>query len=116
MTNQADVKSYLQKLKQKISVFGIIFRDELSKNAQTLLDLEISVYEREKIIQNLTVDDYSEGPTSETLYDLPPMWIFGKLVKKKEVYIKITMGRLNSEVICISFHITARLLNYPFKT
>jgi hypothetical protein len=35
--------------------------------------------------------------------------------KTKEIYIKISMGQLNHNVICISFHQASHKLNYPFK-
>jgi hypothetical protein len=43
------------------------------------------------------------------------MWVFGKMVKKKEIYIKITIGMVNNQTICISFHIAEFDMNYPFK-
>jgi len=51
----------------------------------------------------------------ERLYGGSEMWVFGKIVKKKEVYIKITMGILGSSVICISFHIAEHKMNYPLR-
>jgi len=44
-----------------------------------------------------------------------PMWVFGKEVKKKEVYIKISMGIENTNAICISFHIAEYPMKYPYK-
>ena len=43
------------------------------------------------------------------------MWIFGKDVKGKEIYIKITMGSFGNSVICISFHIAEYEMQYPLK-
>ena len=43
------------------------------------------------------------------------MWVFGKDVKEREVYIKITLGYENGQTICISFHIAEHPLKYPFK-
>jgi hypothetical protein len=59
--------------------------------------------------------DYSEGPLQEKLYGGTDMWLFGKAVKNREVYIKITMGALNSSVICISFHLAEHKIKYPLK-
>ena len=68
------------------------------------------------MIRNLSFEDYSDGPVKETLYELQEMWIFGKLVKKKEIYIKVSMGKMNSPAICISFHFSGKPLNYPLKS
>jgi hypothetical protein len=47
--------------------------------------------------------DYVEGPVAEELYGMADMWVFGKMVKNKEVYIKVTLGHPNRHVICILF-------------
>ena len=86
------------------------------KNAQTLLDLEITPASREKIIKDLDVKDYSEGPIDDLLNKGAPMWVFGKKVKGEEIYIKITMGITGAKTICISFHIAEHEMKYPFKS
>jgi hypothetical protein len=115
-TEKADVIRFLNKLKPKMSVFGIIFIDKRPKNLQTLTDLEITPAEREQIIQNLAPEDYYKGPQPEHFFGGDArMWEFGKTIKSREVYIKITLGRENQEAICISFHIAERPITYPFK-
>jgi len=47
--------------------------------------------------------------------NIAPMWVFGKTVKNKEIYIKISLGKENTNAICISFHIAEYDLTYPFK-
>lgn len=59
--------------------------------------------------------DFKEGPVKEELNRGADMWVFGKTIKKREVYIKITMGTIGSSVICISFHLAQHKMNYPFK-
>jgi hypothetical protein len=115
MTVQAEVVVFLNDLRDKWRVFGILFRDDRGKNANTLTELEIRPIDREKVILGLTVDDYSEGPVEETLYRGSAMWVFGKNVKNREVYIKITMGLTGERVICISFHLAEYPIKYPFK-
>lgn len=43
------VDKFLKEFKDKVRVFGIIFRIDRKKNMQALLDLEISAIMREKI-------------------------------------------------------------------
>jgi hypothetical protein len=43
------------------------------------------------------------------------MWVFGRVIKKKQVYIKITMGFKGASVLCISFHLAEHELNFPLK-
>lgn len=115
MASKHEVETYLKELKLKIDIFGILFLDDRSKNQQTLHDLEISPVKRKEIISSLKVEDYSLGPLDEKMRNILPMWIFGKEVKKKEVYIKVSMGTENNSAACISFHIAEHHLNYPFK-
>jgi hypothetical protein len=98
-----------------MEIFGILFLDDRGKNQQTLHDLEISPAKREEIISSLKVEDYLQGPLEEKMRGILPMWVFGKQVKKNEVYIKVSMGIENSRAVCISFHIVEHPVNYPFK-
>jgi competence CoiA-like predicted nuclease len=115
MVSKQDVEHYLKELKTKIDIFGILFLDDRNKNQQSLHDLEISPLKRKEIIRELNATDYSEGPLEEQMRGLLPMWVFGKKVKKKEVYIKISMGSTNESSVCISFHIAEHPMNYPLK-
>jgi len=116
MITKHEVETFLKEFKEKKKFFSIFYRDDRGKNSQTLADLELRPIDRDKIIENLKVEDYSEGPLEETLYKGSDMWVFGKEVKKNEIYIKISIGYINAGVICISFHIAERKMNYPFKT
>ena len=46
---------------------------------------------------------------------LPTSGVFGKKVKAKDVYIKISLGFTDSSAVCISFHIAEYKLVYKFK-
>lgn len=115
MATKQEVDKFLNEFHEKMKIWDIIFRDERGKNTQTLADLEIRSTDRIKIIQEINLNDYSEGPLEEKLYHGNSMWIFGKEVKSREVYIKISMGVPSSRVLCISFHIADRQMSYPFK-
>lgn len=115
IATKEQVEDFLKRLKEKIKVFDIIFRDDRGKNLQTLATLEITPTYRKKVILNIEPEDYSEGPIVDTLNKMGEMWVFGKDVKGHEVYIKITLGQPNNSTICISFHIAEHKMNYPFK-
>ncbi len=115
MTTIYEVESFLKEFKTKMRFFPILFLDDRGKNAQALLDLEITPITRKEIIGKLNTGDYCEGPLEEKMRGILPMWVFGKEIKGTEVYIKISMGIANSSVICISFHLAEYPMNYPFK-
>jgi hypothetical protein len=79
------VDAFLRDFKQKSKIWGIVFRDDRGKNAQTLLDLELRPIDRSRIIEKLEVKDYIEGPVHD---------------------------KLN---ICISFHVAEHTISYPLK-
>jgi len=115
MSSETAVTSFLKDFKEKLRFWDVLFRDDRGKNAQAMVDLELRPIERKAILEALETKDYSEGPLEEKLYGGADMWVFGKTVKKKEVYIKITMGAISSSVICISFHLAQHKMNYPLK-
>ena len=110
-----EVKTFLNQFNVKAQIFGIRFRDDRGKNRDALLLLDISPLQREVIVKNLLVQDYVEGPVIDELNQKGEMWVFGKDVKGREVYIKITLGYDNGQTICISFHIAEYPLTFPFK-
>lgn len=110
-----DVRRFLKNFKEKMSFWDVVFLDDRGKNSQTLADLEIKPKDRKKVLEDLNVEDYYEGPLDEQWYGSSEMWVFGKLIKGIEVYIKITLGVEGSSVICISFHEAEHPMNYPFK-
>ena len=115
MSTKAEVAYFLIDFKEKMKFWDVLFRDDRGKNSQALVDLELRPIERKTILESLESKDNSQGPLEEKLYGGTEMWVFGKTVKKKEVYIKITMGMVGSNVICISFHLAHHKMNYPLK-
>ena len=111
-----DVEHFLTDFKTKLKIYSIVYRDERGKNLQALADLEITRAKRTEYLNKLKVEDYCSGPNKDRLYPtMPDYWEFGIKVKKKDVYVKISMGNPNDSVICISFHLAEHKLNYKFK-
>jgi hypothetical protein len=115
MITNKEVESFLNELHTKMKIFGILFRDDRGKNQATLQELEIVPSYRTVVIENLRVEDYVQGPVVDELNRLGEMWVFGKDVKGREIYIKVMISGGTSQTICISFHIAEHPLIYPFK-
>ncbi len=115
MSTEKEVSIFLKDFKTKMGIWDVLFRDERGKNAKTLAVLELRPNERKVILENLTPKEYSQGPIEEILYGGSAMWVFGKTIKKQEVYIKITLGAMGASVICISFHLAEHKMHYPLK-
>lgn len=116
MVTIEEVKAFLDQFNIKAQVFGIFFRDDRPKNRIALVELDLTLLQREMIVRSLQEQDYVEGPFIDELNKKQEMWVFGKDVKGREVYIKITLGNQNGKTICISFHIAEHPLIYPFKS
>lgn len=115
MPDKRAVNDYLKSLKQLIKTFGIVFLDERSKNStQDLADIGITPILRKDIILSLEYEDYNSGPIEETQQGGFEYWVFGKIFRKTELYIKLTIAK-ETNIICISFHKAERPMDYPLK-
>lgn len=109
------VESFLKEFLVKLELWGVIFRDDRSKNLVTLVELGITTKERRQVLRELDVKDYVEGPVEERLNKGVPMWVFGRSIRGTEIYIKITLGLPSAQVLCISFHSAERPMTYPLR-
>lgn len=113
-----EVEDFLKRFKErtKWSVPRIFYIDDKPENIETLSSLDITGKDRDEYILNLQVEDYYQGPDTNHIPNQGDVWMFGKTIKGKEVYIKIFINTLmNQSNICISFHIAKSKIYYPFK-
>lgn len=80
----------------------------------TILDLEYETSDIVERLKELTVQEYSE-----TLYDKdddnpPLLFVFGKDVNCKKVYIKLKIKDVKKKVLCLSFHYAEHVMNFPY--
>ena len=68
-----DVELFLNEFKLKMQFMGITFLDDRLKNSKTLTTLEIAPAKRKQILQNLSIEDYSEGPIEEIVFMGSPL-------------------------------------------
>jgi len=120
ITDAAAVSSFLQEIKEVISKLAgdyegwvLVPRPE---NMSCVVDLGLKNQGIADIILGLSVADYCDGPCHD--HSMPgDLWIFGKLILGKEVYIKLKLVKFGPirRVRLISFHPTKDDLAYPFK-
>ncbi len=114
MQEAKEVDVFLREFKLKMQIWDVLFLSR-NKNIQTLAELEITPAYRIKVLETLINKDYAQGPLRDEMLNGADMWVFGKMIKGKEVYIKITLGKPNTSVICISFHTAEYPMSYPLK-
>ena len=109
----ADVNRFLSVFKVKAEIYGIKYRDDRTKNRDSLMQLGITAIIREKIVLSVKAIDYSDGPLPNTLNEDGDLWVFGKDYRGVELYIKISLG--TDGAVCVSFHEAEHKMIYPFK-
>lgn len=119
MATANEVQNFLLTLKAKMILFPereILILNTRPENTQTLADLEITVAEQMLIIKNLTIKDFSVGPLDDDKPDRGlNWWVFGRKIKGKDVYIKLSLNKSNEIPICMSFHFANKKIEYPHK-
>ena len=115
MSSREDVIQFLKEFIFKMDFWGLYVRINRPKNNDTLYALELSANDVKGVLKKLELEDYSEGPVLDTLYRKSELWVFGKVIKEHEVYIKIQLGEPGCNTICISFHFAEYTMKYPFK-
>lgn len=85
------------------------------ENKECICELGFKYQDIRETLLDLSVEDYCEGPCNDR--DQPgELWIFGKVVQGKTVYIKLKLASLGSLRIVrvVSFHFAEHALEFPF--
>jgi len=114
MTSPEEVAQFLENFRSKLGIWGLLFMHR-SKNTNTLLELEFTVQKVKELLRELEVNDFCEGPVTDEILHFTELWVFGKTIKEKEIYIKIALGKFNSQNLCVSFHFAEYPMTFPFK-
>jgi hypothetical protein len=113
------VRDFLQLVKETIANpiadqgWVLVPRKE---NKECLLQLGFKYPDIKETLLDLSVKDYCEGPCDDR--DQPgELWIFGKTIENKEVYIKLKLASFGPLRIVrvVSFHFAEHTLEHPFE-
>ena len=90
------------------------------KNLQALMDLGMTPAERKEILLGLSPDDYVAGPKPDDTDDTKSVWVFGKKVERRNIYIKLRVVQLKKtrgayHATIWSFHPAEHALRYPLR-
>jgi hypothetical protein len=125
ISSEADIVAFLKVLKEVLTDpdFNVsIDLDILPKKAvelptdpyttfNTLQALEFDRHDVCNHLLALDISEYMETFIDNKNNDLPPFFAFGKMIKNREVYIKVKIrDKKNRKVFCVSFHFA----RYPF--
>jgi hypothetical protein len=89
--------------------------DELYSTPYTLLDLEYDTYDVVERLKELTVKEYSETLIDKDDINPPFLFVFGKDINDKQVYVKLKIkGNSSRYVVCVSFHYAKEKMVFPY--
>ena len=81
----------------------------------TLLDLDYDTEDVVNRLKELTVEEYSETKIDKDDLNPPLLFVFGKDINSKLVYVKLKIkGDQQKYVLCVSFHYAKDKMSFPY--
>ena len=90
-------------------------KDEAHSTPYTLLDLDYDILDVVERLKELSVAEYSETKIDKDDLNPPLLFVFGKDINNKLVYIKLKIkGEQQKRVLCVSFHYAKEPMTFPY--
>lgn len=81
----------------------------------TLLELEYNDVDVVERLKELTIKEYSETIVDKDDVSPPLLFVFGKNINHKQVFIKLKIkGEQQRHVLCVSFHYAEHIMTFPY--
>ena len=115
-----ELKIFLEKGDFNIDTDFILIRknkkDDMEHSTPyTLLDLDYDIEDVVDRLKELTVEEYSETKIDKDDLDPPLLFVFGKNINRKLIYIKLKIkGDQKRHVLCVSFHYAKDKMKFPY--
>lgn len=121
------VRSFLEELKEVLEAeeFDIddnlliikSSKDEIEYSTNyTMMDLDYDSSDIVERLKELTVSEYSETLIDKDDDKPPLLFVFGKDINSKLIYIKLKIkGETKKKVLCLSFHYAKHDMEFPYK-
>ena len=89
--------------------------DQIYSTPYTLLDLDYDTEDVVDRLKELTVAEYSETKIDKKDLNPPLLFVFGKDINSKLVYVKLKIkGEQQRHVLCVSFHYAKEKMIFPY--
>lgn len=91
--------------------------DEEYSTPYTLLDLDYSSEDVVNRLKELTVAEYSETKIDKDDFNPPLLFVFGKDINRRLVYVKLKIKKkenLSTHILCVSFHYAKEKMKFPY--
>lgn len=83
----------------------------------TLLDLDYNSEDVVNRLKELTVAEYSETKIDKDDFNPPLLFVFGKDINRRLVYMKLKIKKkenLRKHILCVSFHYAKEKMKFPY--
>lgn len=81
----------------------------------TLLDLDYDAEDIAERLKELTIEEYSETLIDKDDFNPPLLFVFGKDINSRQIYIKVKIkGEEKKRILCVSFHYAERKMYFPY--
>ncbi|HAU84252.1 MAG TPA: hypothetical protein DCW90_01685 [Lachnospiraceae bacterium] len=89
--------------------------EEQFSTPYTLLDLDYDMFDVVERLKELTIREYSETLIDKDDLNPPMLFVFGKEIQCRQVYIKLKIkGMSTRHVLCVSFHYAKKKMHFPY--
>lgn len=88
--------------------------DQKFSTPYTLLDLDYDAEDIVNRLKELKVEEYSETKIDIDDINPPILFVFGKDVNGKLIYVKLKIRDQQKQVICVSFHYAKDKMRFPY--
>lgn len=89
--------------------------DEKFSTPYTMLDLNYDTDDVVNCLKELTLAEYSETKIDKNDLNPPLLFVFGKYINNKLVYVKLKVkGDQQRYVLCVSFHYAKEDMEFPY--
>lgn len=91
--------------------------DEEYSTPYTLLDLDYNSEDVVNRLKELTVAEYSETKIDKDDLNPPLLFVFGKDINRRLVYMKLKIKKkenLRKHILCVSFHYAKEKMKFPY--
>ncbi len=88
--------------------------DQKYSTPYTLLDLDYDVEDIVDRLKELKVEEYSETKFDKDDVNPLTLFVFGKDINKKMIYVKLKVRDQQKQVVCVSFHYAKDEMKFPY--
>ncbi|MDO4556719.1 MAG: hypothetical protein Q4B70_16515 [Lachnospiraceae bacterium] len=89
--------------------------DQKFSTPYTMLDLDYDTDDVVERLKELSIAEYSETKIDKDDLNPPLLFVFGKDINNKLVYVKLKIkGNQQKHILCVSFHYAKEGMEFPY--